>query len=117
MATAEALVRLAEWWLWVGAASAVPFVAFLGRLAPAARGAWVFRPLLIPGMLLLWPLVWWRVLRGPGPWTARHAPPLRAQGALGLAMVGAVLGALALGAAIRQGPPPDPAAVQIEPAR
>jgi len=29
----------------------------LARLAPAARGAYAFRPLLLPGLALLWPLV------------------------------------------------------------
>ncbi len=115
MATAELMVRLAAWWLWAGAASAIAFVLFAGRFAPAARGAWVFRPLLIPGVLLLWPLVWWRTLRGAGPWTARHAPPLRAQSVLGLAMIVATLGALAVGLAVRQGPPTDTAAVRIAP--
>jgi hypothetical protein len=27
---------------------------------PAARGAYAFRPLLLPGLVLLWPLVAWR---------------------------------------------------------
>lgn len=39
---------------------------FLGldRLDPAARGAYAFRPLLLPGLVLLWPLVLlrWAVL-------------------------------------------------------
>ncbi|MBK1660216.1 hypothetical protein [Paracraurococcus ruber] len=32
----------------------------LDRVDPAARGAHAFRPLLLPGLLLLWPLVLWR---------------------------------------------------------
>jgi len=46
-------------------------VAFLllgiERLDPAARGAYAFRPLLLPGLALFWPLVagrWWRASRG-----------------------------------------------------
>jgi hypothetical protein len=39
-------------------------VAFLGyglpRVTPGARGAYAFRPLLLPGLVLLWPLVLWR---------------------------------------------------------
>jgi hypothetical protein len=30
------------------------------RATPAARGAHAFRPLLLPGLILLWPLVLWR---------------------------------------------------------
>ena len=44
-----------------GAAGAVLAVAFLlwgiDRVDPASRGAYAFRPLLIPGLVLLWPLV------------------------------------------------------------
>lgn len=41
----------------------------LERVTPAARGAYAFRPLLVPGLVLLWPLVVWRwvvVLRDGG---------------------------------------------------
>jgi hypothetical protein len=41
------------------------FLVFgLDRLDPAAAGAYAFRPLLLPGLALLWPLVLWRWLRG-----------------------------------------------------
>ena len=30
------------------------------RVEPAARGAYAVRPLLVPGIVLLWPLVLWR---------------------------------------------------------
>jgi len=37
---------------------AVLFLAFgLDRVDPAARGAYAFRPLLLPGATLLWPYV------------------------------------------------------------
>ncbi len=41
-----------------GGAVAVAFLIFgLDRIDPAARGAYTFRPLLVPGVVLLWPLV------------------------------------------------------------
>ena len=37
------------------------FLVFgLDHLDPAAAGAYAFRPLLLPGLALLWPLVLWR---------------------------------------------------------
>jgi hypothetical protein len=41
---------------------------------PEARGAYAFRPLLLPGLVLLWPLAlwrWWALTREPPP-----LPPL-----------------------------------------
>ncbi len=44
-----------------GLAVAGAFLLFgLDRVDPAARGAHAFRPLLVPGLVLLWPLVLWR---------------------------------------------------------
>lgn len=45
----------------LGAAVALAFLVFgIERIDPAARGAYAFRPLLVPGLVLLWPLVLWR---------------------------------------------------------
>ena len=41
-----------------GVAVAAVFLAFgLDRVDPSARGSLAFRPLLVPGLVLLWPLV------------------------------------------------------------
>lgn len=41
-----------------GGAVAVAFLAFgLDRVDPSARGGYAFRPLLVPGLIILWPLV------------------------------------------------------------
>ena len=51
-------------------------------MAPDARGAYVFRPLLVPGVVLLWPLVLWRwqvLERDREVAVRRHKPPRRAQ--------------------------------------
>jgi hypothetical protein len=49
---------LAVTYVWCGSAVAVAFLAFgLDRIDPAARGSYTFRPLLVPGLILLWPLV------------------------------------------------------------
>lgn len=45
----------------VGLVVGLAFLAVgIDRVDPAARGAYAFRPLLAPGLVLLWPLVAWR---------------------------------------------------------
>ena len=65
-------------WLSIGALVAVAFL-FLGidRIDEDADGAYVFRPLLVPGVLLIWPLVVWRwfiLESGRDSWPKRHLP-------------------------------------------
>jgi hypothetical protein len=70
-AAASILLAFAQAYLALGAALGLGFLLFgLERLAPAARGAYAFRPLLLPGLAALWPYVawrWWRALREPAP--------------------------------------------------
>ena len=55
------LVMIGTFYLYAGGAVAVVFLLFgLGQLDENAQGAWVFRPLLIPGVLLILPLAIWR---------------------------------------------------------
>ena len=61
MSVAELLILFVQLW---GAAGSVVCVLFLfigiDRVDPAAHDAYAFRPLLIPGILVIWPLVLWR---------------------------------------------------------
>ena len=55
-------------WLVIGIVVGVAFL-FLGidRIDSAARGSYAFRPLLLPGLAMLWPFVvvrWWLLTRG-----------------------------------------------------
>ncbi len=44
-----------------GAVCALVFLCWgIDRIDPAARGVFVFRPLLVPGIVMLWPFVLWR---------------------------------------------------------
>lgn len=55
---AELLVQAATIYLAVGAVVAAAFLLFgLDRVDPRARGAYLFRPMIAPGLILLWPLV------------------------------------------------------------
>lgn len=48
-------------WAGIGLAVAVVFLLFgFDRIDPGAHEAYAVRPLLIPGLMLLWPLVIWR---------------------------------------------------------
>ena len=60
------LVRLLAGYLLIGAGFSVPFALWwAGRLDPvAAHGTRGFRLLILPGVVLLWPLLAFRLLRG-----------------------------------------------------
>ena len=105
-------------YLALGGLSALVFLGWgVDRVEPNARGSWIFRPLLVPGMLLLWPLVLWRwraLERGRLDPCARHLPPRGGQDAAGLLMAllipVIVFGALVL----RQDGPAERPAVLLE---
>ena len=67
MVLATAIVQAAKLYGLAGLLCAAAFLAVgIGRIDRGAQGSWLFRPQLIPGVVLLWPLVlWrWRVLAG-----------------------------------------------------
>ncbi len=58
MIVAQLIVVFGQAWLATGAVVGMAFLLFgIERLDPAARGAYGFRPLLLPGLALLWPYV------------------------------------------------------------
>lgn len=90
---AATLITIASLYLAGGLLVAAVFLVLLvDRIDPNAKGAWAFRPLIAPGVVLLWPvvLVRWRALsaergnQGDGQHAFR--PPRRAQAALALAL-------------------------------
>lgn len=61
MPVAELLVHLATAYCIAGFLVALIFLTLgIDRIEPGARGAYAFRPLLVPGITLLWPYVLWR---------------------------------------------------------
>ncbi len=61
MTTAAMIVYLLSLYLGVGLVVAGLFIVFgIERVEPYSRGSLGFRPLLVPGLCLLWPLVLWR---------------------------------------------------------
>ena len=66
-AASAVLVEAATLYAAIGLGVGVAFLLFgIERLDPPAAGAHAFRPLLLPGLALLWPLVlrrWWQAAR------------------------------------------------------
>lgn len=61
MILAAWLVFFAKFYAGIGVFVAALFIFYgIDRIDPGARGAYSFRPLLVPGAILLWPLVLWR---------------------------------------------------------
>jgi len=93
MTAADTILAFAQLWGVVGAAIALAFLTIgIDRIDEDAREAYVFRPLLIPAILLIWPLVlwrWWVLETGRDQWARRHRPPRAAH--LKVAVVMAVL--------------------------
>jgi len=116
--SAALLVSLMEYWLWAGAAVAVLFLFFgIDRIDEDARGAYVFRPLLIPGVMMIWPLVLWRwaVLESGAEMPQRRYRPIRgAHFTAAVLMAVAIVLALGLGLAVRQSWPADIAPERLE---
>lgn len=118
MTTAATIVMLAEYWALAGLGVAAIFLTVgMGRVEPNARGSWVFRPLLLPGVVLLWPLVLWRWAVLEVGWynpVRRHEPPRRGHGALWLVFALVIPAVLVAGLMIRQDRAADwPAPVRI----
>ena len=105
------LVWFATLWLYGGGAVAVAFLLFgIDRVDANSRGAYIFRPLLVPGVVLLWPLVLWRWLAleaGAGNRdVAKRYRALRTSHARVWAVLGFVIPAILIGSLlVRQAQP------------
>ncbi len=117
MTGAAVIVVVAKIWLWIGAAVAVAFLTVgIDRVEENARGAYVVRPLLVPGILMIWPLVlwrWWILETGRDDWAARHDPPRDGHRVAALAMAAAIVLAIASGLLARQVWPDGVAPVRV----
>ncbi len=117
MSAAEAILTGARIWLEIGAVVALLFLTVgIDRIDPDARGSYVFRPLLVPAVLLIWPLVLWRwaVLEtGRDQWTRRHRPPRSAHFRVAVALALLIPATLITGVTIRQTWPVDFVPVQL----
>ena len=57
----ETLIWISQIYAYAGTGVAAAFLLFgIDRVEPSARGVFLFRPIVAPGVVLLWPLVVWR---------------------------------------------------------
>lgn len=116
---AALILDITRGYLIVGLGVAAVFLTVgIGRVSPDARGAYVFRPLLVPGIAFLWPLVivrWIALERGARHDGTAHLPPRRAQSGLALALAVAVVAMLLLALLARQDGPRERVPVLLEP--
>lgn len=120
MTVAATLVTLAQAWGVVGLAVAAVFLLWgIDRIDPAAHGAVAFRPLLVPGIVLLWPLVLWRwrrLARAPEAAGRFDQPaPARVHRRIWTVLAVVLPAILLVAAAIHQEGPRETAAVRIAP--
>jgi hypothetical protein len=104
---AMTLVLIGTWYLYLGAAVAAVFLLYgLGRLDENAQGAWIFRPLLIPDVLLIWPVVIWRwiALKKGEEKLDRHRMPRKRQEYVQLAFIVIIPVIILTAFAVRQDP-------------
>lgn len=117
MDQAELILLLVKLWGGVGALVALAFLSFgMDRLDEDARGAYVFRPLIVPGVLLIWPLVLWRwyiLADGKDVWAKRYQPKRNSHTLIALIMPVLIVGIIAVGLSVRQTWRVDVAPVQL----
>lgn len=120
MNQAELILYSLQVWMIIGAVIALVFLTIgIDRLDEDAEGAYVFRLLLIPAILLIWPLILWRwyVLEsGNDAWDRRHKPPRNRHFWVAMVFVVAIPAIMVLGLSQRQQWPADFTPQLIEPA-
>ena len=117
MSAASALLDAVQLWGWTGATVALVFLTIgIDRIEDDAQGAYVFRDLQIPGIIVIWPLVLWRWYvyeTKTEAWPKRYAPPRKSHFAVGLIMPVGIALIIAAGLMARQTCPADVAPVQL----
>ena len=111
MSAAETIVAAARLWGVVGSLVALAFLTVgIDRIDEDARGSYVFRVLLVPAVLLIWPLVlwrWWVLETDRDAWAKRYRPPRGPHLVVAVALLGCVVFTIVAGIAVRQTWPTD----------
>lgn len=111
MNEAEAILYGLGVWSTVGAIVALVFLLIgIDRFDEDARGAYIFRPLLVPGVVIIWPLVlyrWFVLETGRDAWVKRHMPIRNAHTITAFLFAGLIVIIMIVGFSIRQTAPTD----------
>lgn len=95
MSAVELILGAATIWLIAGCLLAIGFPMLgVDRVLEDARGVYLFRVVVAPGIVLLWPIVLWRWhghATGALDWRHDHQPRRRLAGLLELAMAASLL--------------------------
>ncbi|MEP5759019.1 MAG: hypothetical protein ABJ327_06875 [Litoreibacter sp.] len=117
MNEAELILLFAKIWTGFGALVALVFLSFgIDGIDEDAQGAYVFRPLLVPGILLIWPLVLWRwhiLASNKDEWSSRYKPRRNSHRWIAFVMPLAIIVVIGTGLSVRQTWPVDIAPVQL----
>lgn len=118
MNVATLIVTFAEIWAWIGLAVATLFLLVgIDRVDANAKTSFTFRPLLIPGVVLLWPMVlwrWWVLETDRDRPLQRHRPPRRFHKLAWLVLAPLIPAILITGLLVRQDGPYERPAVLLE---
>ncbi|MEM7670348.1 MAG: hypothetical protein AAF317_14615 [Pseudomonadota bacterium] len=118
MEIAASILDMVRIWGAIGAVVAVIFLGWgIDRIDEDARGAYVFRVLMIPGILIIWPLVlwrWWVLEAGHDRWQLRHRPPRRTHTIAAALMLSLIPAVIVAALALRQTWPSDYAPVRLD---
>ena len=117
MQAAILIVFCIKIWAIIGACIAAVFLTVgIDRIDEDSRGAYAFRPLLIPAFLLIWPLVlwrWWQIETESAGWAGRFRPIRKGHQLAAVLLAVGIIAALWLGLSQRQSWPSDIAPVQL----
>ncbi|WP_299678563.1 hypothetical protein [uncultured Roseobacter sp.] len=117
MNQAEAILLGLRIWGSIGAVIAAMFLTIgMDRIDDDARDAYIFRPLLIPSILVIWPLVLWRWYlyeSGHEHWARRYDPPRKAHFYVGWVLPVGICLIILTGLSQRQTWPAETAPVQL----
>jgi len=102
----DAIFLFLSVWTAIGGVVALIFLTFgIDRIDEDARGAYVFRILMVPAILLIWPLVlyrWYILETGKDNWEKRHKPPRNAHFWVAIIFALAIPSIILLGLSQRQ---------------
>lgn len=106
MDQAQAIFFAFQIWCSIGAIIALVFLTIgIDRIDEDAQGAYVFRLLLIPAILLIWPLVLWRwfiLETNSDKWQNRHQPPRHAHFWVAIIFAVTIPAIIIIGLSVRQ---------------